>query len=88
MQMTKTEFIEGGFIILGVGLLAWGAIFLVVNVIGWIFCVAVGNPNTVALYFAPDFIRATLANVLQGAVGCFLVTKNRQIADYMNKFGV
>jgi hypothetical protein len=87
MTMTKTEFIEGGLVILGVGLLAWGAIFLAVNVIGWIFCVAVGNPNTVALYFAPDFIRAIIANILQCATGYFLVTKNHKIAGCLNKFG-
>jgi hypothetical protein len=85
--MTKSDFIEGGIIILGLGLVAWGAIYLAVNAIAWICCVAVGNPKTVALYFVADFIRAILANVLQCAVGCFVVAKNRQIAAYVNKLG-
>lgn len=85
--MTKKEVIEVGLVILGVGFITWGAIFLVVNVVGWIYCVAVGNQETVALYFVPGFIHTILSNILQCAVGYYLITKNRQFADYAEKIG-
>jgi hypothetical protein len=46
-----------------------------------------GNQETVALYFAPDFIRAILANILQCLTGYYFIMKNRQIADYVDKMG-
>lgn len=85
--MTKKEMIEGGLMILGVGFVAWGAIYLVMNIVGWLYCVAVGNRETVAMYYAPDLIRTILANILQCAVGGWLVMKNRQMAAFMEKIG-
>jgi hypothetical protein len=84
--MTKKEWIEGGLVILGVGFIIWGTIYLVMNVVGWAYCVAVGNRETVALYYAPDFVRIVAANILQCAAGSLLIKKNRQIAGYVDRF--
>ena len=85
--MTKREMIEGGLLVLGVGFIAWGAICLIVNVAGWVFCVAVGNQETVATSFAPDFIRTILANILQCSAGYWLIAKNRNVAALMDRTG-
>jgi hypothetical protein len=98
MTMTKIEFVEGGLIILGAGLMTWGAILLAVFVVGLIYFIAVGNPNPVVSFYSLDFIRTIFADILKSAAGCtvlanmlqcaagfFLVAKNRQIAAYANK---
>ena len=85
--MTKRELIEGGLLILGVGFSIWGAIYLIMNIVGWIYCIAVGNRETVATYYAPDFIRTILGNILQCIAGYLLISKNRQVADRVDKMG-
>ncbi len=85
--MTKRELIEGGLLILGVGFITWGAIYLIMNIVGWVYCVAVGNRETVAMYFAPDFIRTLVTNILQCAAGYWLIAKNRQVADLLDRIG-
>lgn len=85
--MTKKDVFEGGLTILGVGFFVWGAIYLIINAVGWIYCTAVGNQQTLAVYFAPEYIRMILANVLQCLTGYLLIVKHRKIAGLLDSVG-
>lgn len=83
--MNQRQWLTVSLNVLGVVLCAYAVVYLAQNIFGLAYAKAVGNPETVAMHFAPDYYRAIFGNVVQIVVGLCLITKKKPILQFLEK---
>ncbi len=83
--MNQRQWLTVSLNVIGVVLCAYAVVYLAQNIFGLAYARAVGNPETVAMHFAPDYYRAIFGNAVQIAVGVALITKKSRILAFLEK---